>query len=268
MNKKLEDIQKELKAKEAEKATEKQTADMAATSDLTAGISNDYALEERQKLDDYQEAFNAIKDATGVDDVNEVIQKFLTQEDTQNKLQKQMKENQTTIERLTDERRKIRMQVEELKFSTGGAANRRQAIDDFEKHLAEASEKFERNRGKYERLAKMLIDMKAGVDHLAEKLTPIKLENETSIEVSDDTVEEVLQQCELKLTKLLSTTGGQGEAGNRTLDLERYEEKLMLRNQSEARVKLVDKDDDADDEDDAYDEQMDEDVWHRSQVKY
>merc|ERR1719401_229075 len=271
MNKKLEDIQKELKAKEAEKATEKQTADMAATSELTAGISNDYAQEERQKLEDYQEAFNAIKDATGVDDVNEVIQKFLTQEDTQNKLQKGMKENQATIERLEDEKRKIRTQVEELKFSTGGAANRRQAIDDFEKHLAEATEKFERNRGKYERLAKMLIDMKAGIDHLAEKLVSIKLENETPLEMSDETVEEVLQQCELKLTRLLSLTNGRDDDPSdrsRMLDLERYEEKLIMRSQSDARVKLEGKDDDGDDDDDGFEEEMDDDVSNRNQVKY
>jgi hypothetical protein len=34
--------------------------------------------------------------------------------------------------------------------------DRRQAIDDFESHLGEATEKCERNRGKYERLARML----------------------------------------------------------------------------------------------------------------
>merc|ERR1719190_155839 len=93
---------------EIDKGNERQLKELCATSDLTAGISSDYAHEERQKLQDYEEAFHAIKEATGVDDVNEVIQKFLTQEDTQNKLQKQMKENQATIERLTDERRKVR----------------------------------------------------------------------------------------------------------------------------------------------------------------
>merc|ERR1719343_565542 len=128
MNKKLEEHQKKLKQQqEAEKQGEK-AKEMAATSDLTAGISNDYANEERQKLEDYQEAFHAIKEATGVDDVNEVIQKFLTQEDTHKNLTKLTKENQATIDRLTEERRKIRLQVEELKFC--GTANRRQAIDE------------------------------------------------------------------------------------------------------------------------------------------
>merc|ERR1719343_1736881 len=264
MNKKLEEHQKKLKQQqEAEKQGEK-AKEMAATSDLTAGMSSDYAQEEAKKLEDYQEAFHAIKEATGVDDVNEVIQKFLTQEDTQKNLAKLTKENQTTIDRLTEERRKIRLQVEELKFC--GTANRRQAIDDHEARLAEATEKFERNRGKFERIAKMLIDMKAGIDHLGEKLTSIKLENETALEMSDETVEEVLQQCELKVSKLLSLTHNMEEDPSdrkRMLD-----EELMLRNQSDARIKLSDKDEDADDDDDAFEEEMDEDVWHRKQVKY
>merc|ERR1719166_781266 len=102
MNKKLEDHQKKLKAQQEAEKQEKVGKDLAATSDLTAGISSDYAHEERQKLEDYQEAFHAIKDATGVSDVNEVIQKFLTQEDTQKNLAKQTKDNQATIDKLTE----------------------------------------------------------------------------------------------------------------------------------------------------------------------
>merc|ERR1719356_2381663 len=71
MNKKLEEREKYLKAQQdLDKAGERQLKEMSATSDLTAGISNDYAQEERQKLLDYEEAFHQIKEATGVSDVN------------------------------------------------------------------------------------------------------------------------------------------------------------------------------------------------------
>merc|ERR1739848_319234 len=103
-----------------DKAGEQQLKEMSATSDLTAGISNDYAQEERQKLLDYEEAFHQIKEATGVSDVNEVIQKFLTQEDTKQNLSNLSKKNQATIDELTEERRKLRAQVEDLKFWGGG----------------------------------------------------------------------------------------------------------------------------------------------------
>lgn len=268
MNKKLEEHQRKLKQQqEAEKQGEKQVKDQSTNLEPLSGMSVDFANEERQKLEDYQEAFHAIKEATGVDDVNEVIQKFLTQEDTQKNLAKLTKENQANIDRQSEERRKIRFQVEELKFC--GIANRRQAIDEHESRLAEATEKFDRNRGKFERLAKMLIDMKAGIDHLGEKLSPIKLENETVLELNDETVEEVLQQCELKILKLVSITQSmEEEMDKREIDDERYEEKLILRNQADVRIKLTDKDDDGDDDDDAFEEEMDEDVWHRKQVKY
>merc|ERR1719281_1340070 len=218
---------------------------MSATSDLAMGITNDYAQEERQKLLDYEDAFHQIKDATGVSDVNEVIQKFLTQEETQENLTRLTRENQARLEQLNEERRRLRLQVEELKFSSGGNVGRRQVIDDFETHLAEATEKFERNRGRFERMAKMLIDMKAGISHLAEKLTIIHLEgDEEPIQMSDDTVEEVLRQCELKLSKLLKHTqdvddpDGRGRAVQ--LDDDRYEDKLLAKSSADVRVKLTD----------------------------
>merc|ERR1719188_802589 len=51
MNKRLEQREKDLKKQQLlHKAGERQLKEMSATSDLTAGISNDYAQEERQKL--------------------------------------------------------------------------------------------------------------------------------------------------------------------------------------------------------------------------
>merc|ERR1719230_1342898 len=251
-----------------DKAGEKPLQEISATSDLTANASHDYAHEEAQKLQDYQEAWYAIKDATGVTEVNEVIQKFLTQEDTQKNLSNLTKENSATIDKLTEERRQLRMKVEELKFSSGGNVGRRQAIDDFETHLSEATEKFDRNKGKFERIAKMLIDMKAGIDHLDEKLHPIKLEGDAPLEMSDENVDEILQRVDVRIQRLISFTAPHLDDQNerkRLLDEERYEEKMMARSQTDARIKLNDKEEEADDDDDDFEEEMDEDVFGRKQ---
>merc|ERR1719331_626624 len=179
MNQRLEQRERMLKKQQdLDRAGERQLKEMSSTTDPTSGLTNDFALEERQRLLDYEEAFHRIKEATGVSDVNEVIQKFLTQEDTHKNLQKLTKENQGKIQTLTEEKRRLRLQVEELKFSSGGNVGRRQVIDDFEAHLTEATEKFERSRGKYERMAKMLISIKAGIDHLADKMSRVTLDNE------------------------------------------------------------------------------------------
>merc|ERR1719159_363053 len=147
-----------------------------AMAELAAGMSHNEAEQNKIEMLDYEEAFRRIKEATGVSDVNEVIQKFLTQEDTQNNLMNLTRENQNRIEMLNEERRRLKAQVEELKFSSSGNIGRRQVVDDFELHLTEAANKCERNRGKFERMAKVLINVKAGVDHLADKLANIKLD--------------------------------------------------------------------------------------------
>ena len=57
-----------------------------------------------QVMSAYENAFRKIKDATGVGDVNEVIQKFLTQEQTHDNLVSMTKEAQSRIEQLAEER--------------------------------------------------------------------------------------------------------------------------------------------------------------------
>ena len=50
----------------------------------------------------FEEAMKRIKEATGVEDVNEIIQKFVTQEDTTNNLQELRNENDKKLGKLTE----------------------------------------------------------------------------------------------------------------------------------------------------------------------
>jgi len=273
MNQRLEQRERMLKKQQdLERAGDKQKGDLSTSADMTSNALSEMAQEEQQKISDYTEAFNKIKDSTGVSDVNEVIQKFLTQEDTHKNLTSLTRDNHARLEQLTEERRKVRLQVEELKFSSGGNVGRRQVIDDFESHISEATDRHERQRVKFERLAKMLIDMKAGIAHLSQKMNIINLEGgEAPIEMSDETVEEVLQQCELKLSKLLSITREVDDSDSRgraVANDEAWEEKLLSRAASDVRVKLADQEADGDDDDDDFEEDMDEDCMNRKNVKY
>merc|ERR1712134_244227 len=119
--------------------------------------------------------------------------------------------------------------------------------------------------GNFERIAKVLIDVKAGVDHIGANLAPIKLDGEAPIEISDETVEEVLSQCELKLSKPLSMTNMDAQSKKAKQQAEEYQEKMLQKSQSDIRVRLGDQDNDADDD---YEDDIDEDVWNRKHVKY
>merc|ERR1712230_305603 len=66
---------------------------------------NEHVMEEEQKkITTYEEAFRKIKDATGVSDVNDVIHKFLTQDETHNNLVVMTKEAQARIDALNEEK--------------------------------------------------------------------------------------------------------------------------------------------------------------------
>lgn len=271
MNQRLEQRERMLKQQQdLDRAGELALKTTSAMAELAAGISYTEAEEERQRMQDYEEAFRRIKEATGVSDVNKVIQKFLTQEDTQNNLLNLTRDYQAKIERLQENRKNLKSQVEDLKFSTTGTTQRRAVVDDFEKHLTNASNKYERNKAKCEHLGKILTNVKAGIDHLAGNLSKIKLDGETHIQMSDDTVEDVLSQSELKLSKLMSMTHLDAQSGRRQLkiDASGYEEKMMTKSQSDIRVKINDNTEDQDDDEDDFEEEMDEDVWNRKHVKY
>merc|ERR1719230_893302 len=270
MNQRLEQRERMLRQQQdLDRAGELALKTTTAMAELASSMSHNEAEEEKLRMQEFEDAFRRIKEATGVLDVNEVIQKFLTQEETQNNLFALTKDNQQRIDQLEKEKEQMKLLVDELKYSAAGGAARRQIGEDLESHLNEAQAKCDRNRGKFERIAKVLIDVKAGVDHIGANLTPIKLDGEAPIEISDETVEEVLSQCELKLSKLLSMTNMDAQSKKAKQQAEEYQEKMLQKSQSDIRIRLGDQDNDADDDDDDdYEDDIDEDVWNRKHVKY
>jgi hypothetical protein len=64
--------------------------------------------------------------------------------------------------------------------------------------------KYDRNNDKLERINKILVNAKAGIEHLCEKLNDIKLEGIPNVMVTDNTLVEALIQCEQKLEFIYS----------------------------------------------------------------
>ncbi|KAL4128898.1 hypothetical protein PRIC2_007878 [Phytophthora ramorum] len=170
---------------------------------MQQGVAGEEKKEHRSKIDIFESAFRKIKEATGVSDVNEVIQKITSQESTTDNLLNLSKENQARLERLQAEHTVLKARVEELKYSGSGGGHRRKLVDDHEQNLVLASTKLERAKLKYERLAKVLIGVKAGVEHLVDKMESVR-EDDQVIVVTDETIVEALQESETTLAHLLS----------------------------------------------------------------
>ena len=175
-------------------------------------------IEARNKIDIFENAFRRIKEATGVSDVNEVIQKIVSQEGTTENLIALTKENQMKIENMNEIKRKLKARVEEIKYSGVGGGHRRKMVDDHEDQLANSAARLERSRLKYERLSRTLISMKAGIGHLQDKLEGVREEVGVGVgpagstpsggtgkneELSDESVGEVLRSSELILVNIM-----------------------------------------------------------------
>ncbi|CBJ33287.1 conserved unknown protein [Ectocarpus siliculosus] len=174
----------------------------AANANTTAKMVMD-RVSHKSKIDVFENAFRKIKEATGVSDVNEVIQKMISQESTAESLMILTKENQARIEGLNKRKSSLKAAVEEVKYSGPGEGHRRKMVDDHEELLSNSVARLERVRHKHERLSKILISVKAGVEHLQDKLKSTA--TEVGVEpmvMTDETVVDVLEVAEKVLVEV------------------------------------------------------------------
>ena len=160
-------------------------------------ISDADIEEEHEKVAAYEAAFREIREATGAADVDEVIQKLLTQEETHKNLLAMTEESKVKIEKLAAAKQAAMERVQLLKYS--GAASEEETVATVEQGGELICEK---QRLKHERLAKVLVSVKVGVQHVAERLVGVSVEKPT-LTLEDDNMVEVLDQCSSKLRVLM-----------------------------------------------------------------
>jgi wobble nucleotide-excising tRNase len=94
----------------------------------------------------------------------------------------------------------IKSDVERMRYEGLESMTRKQ-IDDVEKNVGDAQVELDRNKEKLERINKVLVNSKAGIEHLCEKLSDVKIESSQQqvITVTDTSLVEALSQAEQKL---------------------------------------------------------------------
>ncbi|CAE7436807.1 ODA1 [Symbiodinium sp. KB8] len=205
-NRELTKRQQEMKHKlkqSAENANKSSEDDEEAVS----GALLQESMEQKAKIERYEEALRRIKEVTGVSDVNEVIQKIVSQEDQQQSLEELTKENARKIEKMNNEVAALKEKVDTLKFSTsGGGIGARKMVDGYEEQLTLATQRLERAKDKYERSARILINVKAGVDHLEDKLRSIMKDEPAMSDIAppdNENIVDVLLKSEETVVRLL-----------------------------------------------------------------
>jgi len=170
--------------------------------------------EQEKKITTYEEAMSKIKDATGVSDIEEVVQRFASQGDTQKHLEQLKMNNEKTLQRLKEEKKKLQKEFEEMKYSgEAKMSSGQRLLEEFQDRLKQKEQKHSDVKTRQERVSRILVDAKAGVEHLADKLQHLKAPKghvpQAQINPqSDEYVLELLGNCEAKLLKLLEELGG------------------------------------------------------------
>jgi hypothetical protein len=184
--------------KAGEEATKQQTAEIERL-----------IQQEGQKIQAYEAAFGQIKEATGVADVNEVIQKFLSQEETHQNLLQMTRDSQSSIdahrEALEQERAQVSRLQYELVSSEEEQQKRRQengAGVGGGDGVAKARQELDRGRARWKRIWRTQVNCKAAVQHILELLEPLRLEDESSTPLTDESMLPLLQQAEKKLMRV------------------------------------------------------------------
>ena len=170
--------------------------------------------EQQQKITSYEEAFRRIKEATGVSDTMEVVHRFENQGDTTTHLENLKKDNEKGITRLREEKEKLQLEFEEMKYSGDAKLSSGQRmLEDFQSHLQKEEERRDEAEDELQRNSTIMVSVKAGVDHLADKLYNLKatkghVPTAKIPATSDEYVLDQLSTCEEKLLKLLEELDG------------------------------------------------------------
>uniref|UniRef100_A0A674DZK2 Outer dynein arm docking complex subunit 3 n=1 Tax=Salmo trutta TaxID=8032 RepID=A0A674DZK2_SALTR len=160
--------------------------------------------EEERAISTFEEAFRRIKEATGVTDTREVVERFISQGDTQQHLEDLKKENQVTLLQLKEDRDRLQEHFQDIKYSgETKLSSGQQMLEDCKRHLQAEQGRRDAAKERLDWLTRTLNTVRAGVEHLSDKLQHIKLGPEPQLPPgSEEYVVELLSQSEQKLLLL------------------------------------------------------------------
>ncbi|XP_042340178.1 coiled-coil domain-containing protein 151 [Plectropomus leopardus] len=164
------------------------------------------AGEEEKVISTFEEAFRRIKEATGVTDIQEIVERFISQKEKHQHLEELKGENEKVLQQLKEQKELLNLQFQDVKYSgEAKLSSDQQMLEECEQQLQALQRRSDAGKEHLEWLIKALGTVRAGVEHLADKLQHITLSEDTAAEVSPDSDEfvvELMTQCELKLQSL------------------------------------------------------------------
>ncbi|CAM4610081.1 unnamed protein product [Lepidochelys kempii] len=164
-----------------------------------------------------EETFEKIKTATGVTNSREVVKRFLAQGETFQQLEQLTTQNEEALVQLREEKEALEAELQALTYSGEARVTGAQhLLEELRTHLRQEETQRDVAKGQLDKVTRVLLVAKAGVEHLARKVQHIQLKNGRFAEappdeVAGDYVLELLAETEEKLLKVLAELGDQDQ---------------------------------------------------------
>lgn len=172
----------------------------------------DASRRSQTELQKFEKGFAKLKEATGVQHIDEVLEKVTENETNHTNLVQLSQENATKLETLAAERDALKARVEEIRYTGAGSrSGARKIVDELEKKMTQSTRRLEKSREKYERVQRVVIDSKAGIEHLLQKLRATG-EIHAAVTLTDETVPDVLFECQEALVSIVDRLRGRSFA--------------------------------------------------------
>ncbi|CAH1786277.1 unnamed protein product [Owenia fusiformis] len=154
----------------------------------------------------YEHAFDRIKQATGVTDIDDVVARVMTQRDTHVHLTKQKTEKEQQRSRLVEMKAKLQKEYHDMKFSGENKLSKsQQKLETAQEELRKLELKNEKSRDKLERVGTVLVKVKTGMKSLEDKLREVHiLPPDRNYSISGD-VTETTSICCKKVDRLMDS---------------------------------------------------------------
>ncbi|KAK9829721.1 hypothetical protein WJX72_007525 [[Myrmecia] bisecta] len=151
------------------------------------------------KIQSCEDALRHIREVTGVHDISDVVEKFVTHDATRASLEQLQREAEQRVEALNARKAKLQELLSESLLAERQPASIRDLEIESEHALLEVDMQCKRLQAQAGRMSKVMVDVKAGMEHLATMLAI-----HTAAPVTDANLLQTMHACEATLRELWS----------------------------------------------------------------
>ncbi|XDV36508.1 hypothetical protein PO909_006269 [Leuciscus waleckii] len=151
------------------------------------------AVEEVEAISPFEEAFQQIREATGVTDPRELVGLFISRRKTQERLLKMKAENERLLLPLKEERNMLQTQLQDMEYSVETELSSSLQVCELQQQLEQTQQRRDAAKDHLYGLKHALNTAKAGVKHLSDKLQHIPLMKGPTPQLPPDSEEQTLQ---------------------------------------------------------------------------